>query len=329
MTRWLTTCLTTCFLAPLLLACTPREMPAGPMTGPPRLEMGAGAESGAIVASDGARLPLHQWAPPEGEAPRVVILALHGLNDYSVNMMDESGPLLAKGGALVYAYDQRGFGKAPNRSFWAGAETLAADAIAAGRLIKAAHPGLPLVLMGESMGGAEALWIAGSEGPLPFDGIVATTPALWGRAYMPAWMQDLLWLGAHSVPQLGFYGAAPGVVASSDDRALRRFGTDPLTLKTTRIDMIWGVVDLMDRAVAALPRCCRVPTLVMTGQQDQIVPRHAIQAALAQVPTGARYTRIDYPDGYHLLLRDKIREKVAQDLLDWAMAAPHLPATAP
>lgn len=301
-------------LALLLAACTPREMPAGPPGMAPRLE----AE--ALIAADGARLPLRRWAP-EGQ-PRFVLLALHGLNDHSGNMMLESAPLLTAGGALVYAYDQRGFGAAPNRSFWPGAQTLADDALAAGRLLRARHPGLPIILLGESMGGALALWLAGSAPDLPFDGVIATTPALWARDFMPGWMQELLWLGAHSLPQLGFYGASPNIVASSNEAALRRFGTDPLTLKTTRIDMMWGVVGLMDRAVAALPACCARPTLVLTGAQDQVVPRAAIEAALARVPPEAPLTRIDYPQGYHLLLRDRIREGVAADLLAWAAALP-------
>jgi acylglycerol lipase len=315
------------WIVPLLplLACSPQVNPGGPPVQAPQLI------EDAIIAADGLRLPLRVWQP-EGP-PRFVILALHGLNDYSLNFMALSAPLLTRGGAIVYAYDQRGFGDTPRRGVWAGTETLLADARAGLGLLRARHPGLPLVLLGESMGGAEALVLAAGPERPEADGIVATTPALWSRSAMRDWMVDLLWFGAHAFPLWGFYGTAPGIVASSNNEALRRFGEDPLTLKTTRVDMSWGVVGLMDAAVADLPRCCRVPTLVLTGARDTVVPRHATEAALAAIPPGAPgYRRIDYADGWHLLLRDRIREKVAADILAWMEGlrpAPAVPAPPP
>ena len=93
-----------------------------------------------FIADDGARLPLRKWLPRDGV--KAVILALHGFGDYS-NAFAMPAPLWAERGIATYAFDQRGFGGAPGRGLWPGAEWLAADAIAASRLLRQTYPGAP------------------------------------------------------------------------------------------------------------------------------------------------------------------------------------------
>ncbi len=300
-------------------ACTPVVIPAGPRLGAPALT------EEAVVAADGARLPMRRFAP-EG-TPKAVVLALHGFNDHSGNFLIDSLPALHEGGLLVYAYDQRGFGRAPNRGYWAGGETLAADAAAAARLLRARHPDLPLYMLGESMGAAVAILAATSELPPPVDAYVLLAPALWQRALMNPLMRGTLWVAARTIPIIGFQGGVGGVVASDNEAALRRLGRDPLTIRTTRVDSAIGLIDLMEGAVAALPRCCRsqdggqVPVLLLYGAQDMIVPGRMTRAALASLPPGARLRVGVYEEGYHLLLSGGNRDVVVGDILAF-LAAP-------
>jgi alpha-beta hydrolase superfamily lysophospholipase len=311
-------------LLALLLAagCSPVVLPAGPATTSP------GLREDAIVAADGAALPLRRFAP-EG-APRAVLLALHGFNDHSGNFLTDSIAALNAAGLLVYAYDQRGFGRAPNRGYWAGAETLAADAADAARLLRRRHPGLPLYLLGESMGAAVAIVASGSEMPPPVDGYVLLTPAIWSREAMNGLMRGGLWLVSRTIPAVPFQGGVGGVVASDNPAALRRLGRDPLVIRNTRVDSAVGLVDLMDAAVAALPLCCRnaggqhVPTLLLLGAQDSVVPNFASRAALTRLPPGAPLRLGVYAGGYHLLLAGRERAMVVDDLLAF-LAAPQAP----
>jgi alpha-beta hydrolase superfamily lysophospholipase len=205
----------------------------------------------ALLMPDGARLPLHAWLP-QGP-PRAVLLALHGFNDYSVDFMEDAAPRFAAAGIAVYAYDQRGFGAAPNRGIWPGARTLVADAGTAARLIKARHPGLPLFMLGESMGAAVIILAASGPAPPPAAGYLLLAPALWGRAGMNAAMRWGLWLASRTIPVVGFRGGVAGITPTDNEAALRRWMNDPLTLKSTRVDAAHGLVDLMDAAVGMLP----------------------------------------------------------------------------
>lgn len=303
----------------LLGACSPVVMPAGPPTSTPNLH------DDVIVARDGAALPLRRFLPEH--AAQAVLLALHGFNDHAGNFLLDSLPSLRSGGLLIYAYDQRGFGRAPNRGYWAGANTLADDAAEAARLLRRRYTDLPIFILGESMGAAVAILAATGPQPPPVDGYILVAPALWSRDAMPPLMRGGLWLAARTIPMLGFQGGVSGVVASDNPEALQRLGRDPLTLRSTRVDAAVGLVDLMDGAVAALPRCChdaagtRQPTLMLVGAQDMIVPARATREALRNLHQEARPRVAVYPDGFHLLLAGGNRETVARDILAF-IAAP-------
>ena len=297
----------------LAAACTPVVMPAGPAIVTPLLR------GEAVVTADGAVLPMRSFAPEA--PPRAVLLALHGFNDHSGNFLADSIEQLNAGGLLVYAYDQRGFGRSPNRGYWPGAETMAEDAITATRLLRARHPDLPLFLMGESMGGAVSILAGTAAEAAPVDGYVLLAPALWGRESMNALMRGGLWLAARTMPILGFQGGVGGVVASDNEAALRRLGRDPLVIRRTRVDAAVGLVDLMDAATAALPTCCRgvgnrpVPVLLLYGDKDTLIPARPVRAALRRLPPDSPVRIAIHEEGFHLLLTDSNREAVGRDIL--------------
>ena len=106
----------------------------------------------ALIAADGARLPARQWLPPN-RPPWAVLVALHGMNDYS-NAFDQAAQYWAFYGVATYAYDQRGFGASARPGIWSSADTMVADLTDAVDAAAARHPGVPIYLLGESMGGA-------------------------------------------------------------------------------------------------------------------------------------------------------------------------------
>ena len=107
-----------------------------------------------ITARDGTQLPLRRW-DADGK-PRAVIVALHGMSDYS-NAFDMPGKVWAKLGITTLAYDQRGFGRSDNPGIWAGADAMRADLNDAVAAARARYPGVPVFALGESMGGAVVL----------------------------------------------------------------------------------------------------------------------------------------------------------------------------
>ncbi len=268
----------------------------------------------ALVMPDGVRLPLHRWLPPT--PPRAVVVGLHGMNEHARAFAEDAAPWFTAEGVALYAYDQRGFGATPNRGIWAGHETLASDAAEAARLIRERHPGLPLVMMGESMGGAVLLVAGASAAPPPADGYVLLAPAVVGRAALGWLARNMLDVMVSLVPMMGFQNSAPGFQPTDNIDAWRRWSRDPLLIRHTRVDAIAGLVDLMDAAVDAAPRF-RAPALLLYGGRDRLVPPTPTRSMLAMLPERDRQRIGFYANGYHMLLRDTQGERVARDITAW------------
>lgn len=299
-------------------ACRPLVQPPaglGEGDGGPRLEREV------LVASDGAELPLRIWPAldPAGAPadPWAVIVALHGMNDYAA-AFTLPGPFWAAQGVTTYAYDQRGFGSAPGRGVWGGETLMQEDLRTTCTLLRARHPSAILLVVGESMGGAVAITAFASDRPPTADRLVLTSPAVWGWKEQGPFNSALLWAGAHVAP--GSKVTAPNwlarrIWASDNVEELRRMGLDRRMIFATRIDMIYGLVNLMQDAADEIGGL-RVPTLYQYGAHDEIIPKHASFAAARRLPQGDQTAY--YRDGWHLLLRDLHRQIVLQDVLSFA-----------
>ena len=305
----------------LAAACTARLQPMGEPVRPP------GLEERALVAPDGYRLPVQVWRSNPRPQPKAVVLALHGFNDYS-NAFAPLGPFLARRGYTVYALDQRGFGATQDPGIWPGTATLVADLEAAGRALAARHPGVPLVLVGESMGGAVVLsalagrhrssWLREATSRT-----ILVAPAVWGWSTMNPLYQAALVVGFATLPGLVLHAPRDLDVHPTDNiDALRAMSRDPLVIKGARVDAIYGLVDLMEEAYRAAP-ALPVPALVLYGGQEDIIPEGPRDQFVAALPEGHARVVV-YPNGYHMLLRDLQAEVVLNDIAAWleAPAAP-------
>ena len=278
--------------------------------------LAAGLAADRIVVRDGAALPLERWLP-EGP-PRAIVLGIHGFNDYSHGF---AGPaeMLARHGIATFAYDQRGFGRAPERGRWAGIEPMVTDALTAMALLRERYPGLPLYVMGESMGAAVAVLAANRAGPAGADGYILLAPAVWGRTTMNVFERMGLWF-ADLFPGVEWSPRAlPVTIRPSDNVAmLRELYNDPLVIKTARSDTLNGLVDLMGAALDAAPHFT-APAFILYGEQDAVVPRLPVARFVAALPREAteRQRLALYPAGYHLLLRDLEGPMVTADVLAW------------
>jgi alpha-beta hydrolase superfamily lysophospholipase len=293
----------------LAAACTPRVIAPGPVVQKPVLT------ADHLQMADGAVLPLRAWRP--AGQPRAVILALHGFNDYSRAFEAPAG-YFAERGLLTYAYDQRSFGDAPEPGIWPGTDGLIADLRTAAGLIRQRHPDLPLILLGESMGAAVVMAALARDALPDAAGIVLVAPAIWSRDVMPAWQRTALNIAAHSIPAMQFTGSGFGKVPSDNIDMLRKLSRDEKVIKWTRVDAIYGLVNLMDAAYDAAPALTG-NILILFGENEDILPEAALRQFQLRLPAGRCGLRLaTYRSGFHMLLRDLDAETVLKDVVAWA-----------
>ncbi len=266
--------------------------------------------SGVFELKGGVRLPYRLY-PAQGKL-RAVVLALHGYTDSR-----DAWVLLAKvlnaRGIAVYAPDQAGFGATAHRGYWAGAPVMLNEARQMAVQLRAQYPHTKLVLMGESMGGAEAILLGASANPLPVDAYVISAPAVWGGDALNPAYRETMKVAAFFAPQKRLTGGSVHVKASDNKAALIEFGEDPLTIHAPRVDDLAGLVRMMGDAQAACARFDK-PALILYGGHDELIPKEAMRRCWEAIPARAPVVLAYYPPDYHMIERDLERAVPSEDI---------------
>ncbi|MFT6559000.1 lysophospholipase [Sneathiella sp.] len=296
-----------CFVIALLFigACSPMVQRSGTINQAPELK------ESQFIAQDGVSLPIKQWPALEDE--KAVIVAVHGFNDYRNGFSFPASWWMQKG-LTTYAYDQRGFGETEQRGIWATSDRLTGDLSSLVTLIKTRHPGKPVYLLGESMGGAVVIRSVTQANFPEVDGVILSAPAVWGWKSLNLFYKSSLWVSAHFFGGVKASGKGLGIQASDNIPMLRNLGRDPYFIKKTRLDAVYGLVGLMDDAYESAEKMT-LPTLVLYGANDQVIPKKPVEDVVQRLPKSADI--VLYDKGWHLLLRDLQAPVVWEDIRSW------------
>jgi acylglycerol lipase len=276
---------------------------------------GSGIELGTVAAASGSACAAA--AEVYAAEPDVVVIAVHGMNDYAGTFID-AGEWWSANGATVYAYDQRGFGRSPGWMIWPSHAVMRKDLETAVEVASARHPGAKVAVVGESMGAAVAVTAFANSGASQPDALILSGPGFRGWGALPLLYSASLWVASHVRPD--WIVVPPDgvrIVATDNNRKLREMWFDPLVQKSNRIDSVFGVVSIMEEAdqmISHLPGS--VPTLMLYGARDEMIPVEGVQRATAKMPPHVQTAY--YLNGYHLLLNDLQAHKVWGDILAFA-----------
>jgi len=268
-----------------------------------------------FVSFDNTELPLRMWLPVE--EIKGVVIAVHGFNDYS-NFIKDSASFFNTRKLALYAYDQRGFGKSKTRGRWSGWQAMTDDLASFVTVIKQVYPDTPVYILGDSMGGAVAIVTMTQNDRPDVNGVILVAPAVWTRSEMPFYQRLALWIAAHTVPWEKVTGQSLGITASDNIEMLRKLGKDPFVIKETRIGVLYGLSNLMDKAFDSAERF-RASSLMLYGEKDEIIPREPVLDFYKRLPVASQDQKrlILYENGYHMLLRDLQSAEVMTDIVEW------------
>jgi alpha-beta hydrolase superfamily lysophospholipase len=270
-----------------------------------------GHSEGTFTGAAGHEIYWQAWVP---EDPKAVVVLAHGLHEHS-GRYARVAERLNRAGYAVWTVDHAGHGRSGGTKGNVG--TLAGVLDDFGRLRRMAqdkHPGLPLVVLGHSMGGLIALDYLVSKGQegvaaLAVSGAAVDTSAAGG-------------LQSKLAPVIGRVAPNLGVLllgatnVSRDPVVVKDYENDPLNHNgkvraRTGAEMLRSV----QRVVAGLPQLT-VPVIVMHGSADKLVPVAGSRLIEERIGSSDKTLKI-YDGLYHEIFNEPEREQVLDDLVAW------------
>lgn len=245
------------------------------------------------------RLAGRTW---EGADTDHVVLLAHGYGEHC-GRYDHVADALVAAGASVHAVDHVGHGKSDgDRVVVADFEHVVDDLHLADEQARAQHPGLPVVLIGHSMGGliaaryaqryADSLAAVVLSGPLVGD---------WGGAVL---------LDLPELPDTPL----DSTTLSRDPEVGRAYEADPL---------VWhgpfqrATLEAIVRGLAAVqdgPSLGSLPLMWAHGEDDRLVPPGGSRTGVAHL-RGETFVGKLYPGAQHEIFNETNRDEVLADVV--------------
>jgi alpha-beta hydrolase superfamily lysophospholipase len=267
--------------------------------------------SGTFTGGDGLALYYQAWLPPSPH--RAALINLHGLGDHS-GLYPSIAAHFPMRGFAVYAFDMRGNGRSPGqRAYLESWADYRGDLHAFIARVREWEPGLPLFLLGHSLGGLVVLDYA-LHFPAGLSGVMAAAPPL-GTVGVPRLLMMLGRVMSRVWPRFS-------LEVGMDLSGLAR---NPAVIETVLSDPLFhrrGTARLSTEVTAAIARVqsrageLAVPLLILHGSADRMVAPDGSREFFQKVRHPVREFR-EYPGAYHGLFADWDQEKVLADVERW------------
>jgi alpha-beta hydrolase superfamily lysophospholipase len=268
------------------------------------------------VDAEGITITTYEWTV---DSPKAVVQISHGIGEHARRYAPLAHDLNAAGYAVV-ADDHRGHGQTgiaqwssdPSRLGRLGAGGLRATIGAVHRfseLTRAAHPAVPLVLLGHSWGSLMAQ-ISINAHAADYDAVVLT-----GSAYrMPGWMDAGDLNRKHQQP-----GGSGAEWLSRDPAVAIAWLADELTFPA-EVRKLFGVRDGLRLYGRPAKHMAPVPLLLMSGDDDTLGGAASVRrlAKAYRERSGQRdVTARIYAGARHEVFNETNRDEVIADLVRW------------
>ncbi|MGY0498069.1 alpha/beta hydrolase [Nocardia sp. FBN12] len=275
-------------------------------------------------SSDGSTIHVRSWLPTETE-PRGVVQIAHGMGEHS-NRYGHLAERLAGLGFAVYADDHRGhglsMGPVPGDLGPDGWNLLVADEVALTEILRERHPGLPVTLIGHSLGS-----FAVQQYLLDHSGLVDQV-VLSGTTAVDGLFGEIAAAGGDLI---GFFNAefqptrTDADWISRDEAQVDAYNADPWCGFAID-DANMGLLAANAQTRLSDPSTVRadLPIYVMVGDKDPLNDKLRLSDLLVRRYRDAGLNDLTYQvyaDARHEVLNETNRDEVEADLLAWITRA--------
>ena len=272
-------------------------------------------------AQDGLKIATFAW-PTNVVPARGVVQIAHGLAEHSRRYARLAAALNAAG-YHVGSTDHRGHGATivgtPGDFGEVGFQGLWKDVVQYGSILRAEHPGLPLYLIGHSMGSfaTQNLLLESSE---LYDGVVLTGST--AIDVMAANMADAP-AGDLSAFNAGFENRTGYEWLSRDEAEVDLYVADPLCGFALPPETTPALFANGDRLASPTSVRHDLPLLIISGSDDPLAGGGALPVMLAERYRAAGVEDVTvtvYPGARHEVFNETNRDEITADVVAWLQA---------
>lgn len=269
----------------------------------------------------GLDLYYQSWIP--ALKVRGVLAVVHGLGGHSGRFYNIVEHLLPKQYA-IYGVDMRGHGRSPGQrgyiNSWA---EFREDVRSLLKLIQQQQPGVPIFLLGHSLGGVIVFdyGLHYAKNAPALQGVIALAPSIGEVGVSPfrlllGKMLSRVW------PQFTMHTGLDPTAGSRDEKVVSAISQDELrhTVGTARLSTEFFATRAWIHAHAS---DWQVPLLILQGGDDRVALAAGSQNFYQKV-TYPDKLLIEYPEAYHEIQADLNYQEVMADLGNWLEQ--HLPS---
>lgn len=253
------------------------------------------------VVGTAGDLALWHWTV---EAPQFVAVISHGYGEHA-RRYDHVADRLTRAGAEVYAPDHQGHGRSDGpRVHIETFDDYARDLATVIELASERHPGLPVVLIGHSMGGAITARYVQREGTAALAAVVFSGPFIGGNPDLMGLVQ---------------YDPIPDVPIdpeglSRDPATGRAYLDDPYVHHGPFLRETLLAIDVALQDIATGPDVGELPAIWLHGEDDPIAPYPLAEQAMPRL-VGVHGRSKSYPGARHEIFNEINRDEVIGDVI--------------
>lgn len=266
-----------------------------------------------IAGEDGTPLHARLW---KAASSRGALVIAHGLGEHSGNYQELAEQLVQAPSSLdVLAHDFRGHGLSPGRrGFVPDYDLFVQDLhkVLAWEATECA--GRPLFLLGHSNGAVVAVQ-AMLRDSRAVSGLILSSPSLAVSARAPRWKLLVGHLLELLAPQVTLSVGLDSTQMTRDSSRLEAHRVDTLRHDRISAPLYFGMIKTA-RNDCERAGSLSLPTLVVLGEDDQIVDQAAVRGFVDRLGTVDR-TLICYSGMRHEPFNELGREAVYRDVANW------------
>ncbi|XP_068837945.1 monoglyceride lipase isoform X1 [Capricornis sumatraensis] len=268
-----------------------------------------------LVNADGQHLFCRYWKP--SGAPRALVFVSHGAGEHC-GRYEELAQMLVGLGLLVFAHDHVGHGQSEGeRMVVSDFHVFIRDALQHVDAVQKDHPGLPVFLLGHSMGGAICILTA-VERPGHFSGMVLISPLVVASPDSATLFKVFAAKVLNLVLPNMSLGRIDSSVLSRNKTEVDSYNSDPLVCRAG-LKVCFGIqlLNAVSRVERALPKLT-VPFLLLQGSADRLCDSRGAYLLMESAKSQDKTLKI-YEGAYHILHKElpEVTSSVFREINTW------------